>query len=226
MFNASLACAHNPYLADFLVGIEERADLYLISVPRYAAGRCAAIHDRRVILGRAGAEQPACAAAHRRGPRPRPRASAGARCSAVRCSGDGTEITADVHTHPPQYMKAPRPRRRGEFWNIGLATRPGSARQHQLGRLRGGSAGRLLDRLRGGLAPRHGCAAGQEPLHRSRYQGEYQPRPRRSCARTCPADRPMVTAPTRSHLLPTSSSAAGPTWACAGSSSAQPPTTR
>ncbi|MBK9945109.1 MAG: GntR family transcriptional regulator [Kouleothrix sp.] len=65
MFQRQLgACAHNPYLADFLVGIEERADLYLISTWHTlpADKMRAAIHDRRVILAAVQARDPEAAA--------------------------------------------------------------------------------------------------------------------------------------------------------------------
>ena len=57
-------CAGNPYLTDFLVGIEERSDLYLISAWRSLPvdNMHAAVRDRRVILNAVRARDPAAAA--------------------------------------------------------------------------------------------------------------------------------------------------------------------
>ena len=56
-------CAGNPYLTDFLIGIEERSDLYLISAWRSLPvdKRHAAVHARRVILDAVRARDPAAA---------------------------------------------------------------------------------------------------------------------------------------------------------------------
>jgi DNA-binding GntR family transcriptional regulator len=57
-------CAGNPYLTEFLIGIEERSDLYLISAWRSLPieNMRAAVHDRRVILDAVRARNPAAAA--------------------------------------------------------------------------------------------------------------------------------------------------------------------